>query len=209
MTTATKKKATPNKAVDWQSQLESSEIGRQQEEGSSRTTEFVYLKGLRRLAKLKGVVRERQFFGSAIVLKKPDGTEYPFVQMGYEVEFKDGEVWSDVADGHTYNINPGFTRYPTAIAASRAEARTLRKALGINMVSKEELGGSDASEGEMTNEITTAQVRVIQNLMKTKKIDNLMDVLKNATTREDVVDLKELTNSEARVAIKWLNKKKV
>ena len=190
------------KDVDWQSQLLDDEVGK------DGKTEFVFIKGLRRLAKLKGVVKERQIFGNTIVLNKPDGTQYPFVQMGYEVEFEDGSVWSDVADAHTYNVDKFFSIYPTAMAATRAEARTLRKALGINMVSKEELGGTDDSVGAMSNEITTAQERVIKKLCKDKGIDNLMDALKLCTTREGVVDLSELTFAEAKAGIKALNKKK-
>ena len=201
MVTASKTKT--EVTVDWQSQLLDDEVGK------DGRTEFVYLKGLRRLAKLKGIKSERHPFVNVTVLKKPDGNEYPFVQASYEVEFVDGTTFSDVADAHTYNLEGIFSAYPSAMAANRAEARALRKALGISTVSKEELGANDETIGAMKNEITTAQVAVIKNLMKTKNIENMMDVLSNATTREDVVDVKELTNSEARAAIKWLNKKKV
>lgn len=199
MVTAAKKKA----ETTWQSQLSSDEVGK------DGRTEFVYLKGLRRLAKLKGIKSERHPFVNVVVLKKPDGTEYPFVQASYEVEFNDGSTFSDVADAHTYNLQGIFGAYPTAMASVRAEARALRKALDISLVSKEELGADDEQIGAMNNEITSAQKRSITHLMKTKGVANMMDVLKNSTTRADVVDIGELSNAEAKAAIKWLNKKKV
>jgi len=196
-------KAVADKAeTDWTKELRDGEIGK---DGG---TEFVYLKGLRRLAKLKGIKSERHPFVNVVVLKKPDGSEYPFVQSSYEIEFKDGTTFSDVADAHTYNLDGIFRAYPSCMSANRAEARALRKALGINMVSKEELGGNDESVGAMSNEITSAQERVIKKLCKDKGIDNLMDALKLCTTREGVVDLSELTFIEAKAGIKALNKKK-
>ena len=190
--------------TDWQSQLQDNEIYRDE-----KGNEFVYLNGLRRLAQLKGVVDQTCVLNT-VVLRKPDnGTEYPFVQAVVSITFEDGKTFTDAADAHAYNLE-GFTKaYPTTMAKNRAEARALRVALGINLVSKEELGADDASIGAMSNEITTAQERVIKNLMKTRKVKNAMDVIKNATTRADVVELSELTNSEAKVAIKYLNDIKV
>ena len=42
-----------DKVIDWQAQLDGSEIGK------DGNTEFVYLKGLQRLAKLKGIKSEK------------------------------------------------------------------------------------------------------------------------------------------------------
>ena len=191
------------KPIDWQSQLTDDETGK------DGRTEFVYLKGLRRLAKLKGIVAEDHQFGNTIVLKRPDnGHEYPLVQMKYTVQFEDGTTYSDVADAHTYNVQGIFSAYPTAMAATRAEARALRKALGISMVSKEELGADQETIASMRNESTPAQEKVIKNLMKTRKVTNAMDVIKECSTRDDVFEIKELTFAEAKAAIKLLNKKK-
>lgn len=189
--------------VDWQKQLKSDEVGKDGQ------TEFVYIKGLRRLAKLKGIRRERHPFINVTVLKKPDnGVEYPFVQAAYEVEFMDGTIFSDVADAHTYNLEGVFSAYPTAMAAVRAEARALRKALGITLVAKEELGADPDKVASFRNEITSAQKKVINTLMKTRGISNQMEVIKNATTRVGLVDIAELSFEEAKVAVKWLNELK-
>ena len=190
--------------VDWQSQLNDDEIGK--DDG----TEFVFLKGLRRLAKLKGIVAEDHQLGNVIVLKRPDtGAEYPFVQVKYTVQFEDGSVFSDVADAHTFNVQGVFSAYPTAMAATRAEARALRKALGISLVAKEELGADKDTIANLRNESTPAQHKVIRNLMKTRGIKNAMDVIKHSSSRDDVFDIKELTHAEAVAGIKWLNSQKV
>jgi hypothetical protein len=190
--------------VDWQSQLNDDEIGK--EDG----TEFVFLKGLRRLAKIKGIVAESHVLGNVVILKRPDnGNEYPFVQVQYTVVFQDGTTFSDVADAHTFNVQGVFSAYPTAMAATRAEARALRKALGISLVAKEELGAARDTIANMRNESTPAQMRVIKNLMKTRNIKNAMDVIKHASSRDDVFDIKDLTHAEAVAGIKWLNSQKV
>lgn len=189
--------------IDWQSQLQADE------KGKDGQTEFVLIKGLRRLAKIKGIAKESHPFINVAVLKKKDGQEYPLVQVSYQVEFKDGTIYSDVADAHTYNVDGVFSAYPTAMAAVRAEARALRKALGISMVAKEELGANPEVIASLRNEITSVQKKVIGTLMKSRSITNQMDVIKNATPRDDVYDISLLTFEEAQNAIKWLNNIKV
>ena len=193
-----------NKPVDWQTQLTDDEVGR---DGS---TEFEFLKGLRRLAKLKGIVKEAHTFGATVVMKRPDtGADYPFVQMMYQVEFADGTVWTDVADAHTFNVQGVFSAYPTAMAATRAEARALRKALGISLVAKEELGANTEDVAAMRNESTSAQERVIKNLMKTRKVNDASEIIAKVSARENIFNIKELTFAEAQQAIQLLNKMKV
>jgi len=195
---------TKAKEVDYQDLLEDSEIYRDE-----RGDEFVYIKGLRRLAKMKGVVKEK-FTPSVAVLKRPDtGAEYPFVQVSYEVEFKDGTVWSDCADAHTFNVTGMFRAYPTAMASVRAEGRALRKALGINMVTKEELGASNDAIGEMTGEITPAQKTLIKKLVKSKKVTSLREFFDEVGVKDSAQSVEDLTNSEAKSVISALNKRKV
>lgn len=196
--------AVETQEVNWQDKLKPEELYK-----DDKGNEFVYLHGLRRLAAEKGIVAQTCQLNT-VVLKKPDtGVEYPFVQAVVSITFEDGTTFTDAADAHTYNLTDFVRPYPTTMAKNRAEARALRVALGINLVSKEELGAGEDAAALMSNEITTAQERVIKNLMKTRGVKNQMDVIKNATAREDVVDISELTNKEAKVAIKWLNSKKV
>lgn len=189
--------------VDWQSQLNSNE------KGKDGDTEFVYIKGLRRLAKLKGIKRERHPIMSCVVLKRHDtGVEYPLCQVSYEVEFNDGTIYSDVADAHTYNVDGVFSGFPTAMAATRAEARALRKALGITLVAKEELGAQPDKIAEIKNESTSVQHKVIKNLMKTRGVTNQSEIIKVVCKRDDVFDIQDFTYAEAKDAIKHLNGQK-
>ena len=193
-----------NENIDWQAQLRDDEVGR------DGNTEFVFIKGLRRLAKEKGIQWEDHMIAPAIVMKRPDnGAEYPFVQVKYTVQFLDGTRWSDVADAHTYNVQGMFSAYPTAMAATRAEARALRKALGINLVAKEELGADQDSVAQQRNEITSAQERVIKNLMKTRKIGDASEIIGKVCSRENIFAIKDLTFAEAQAAIQMMNKIKV
>lgn len=61
------------------------------------------------------------------------------------IKFGNGQTFSDVGDVFWMNEEMcsntfEYARFPSAIAATRAEARTLRKALGLNVCAAEELG---------------------------------------------------------------------
>lgn len=185
----------------WQSQLLSSEIGEDKETG----TRFVFLKGLRRLSRLKGIKSEEHTFGSCFIWETVKKGAVPFSQVGYEVTYKDGTTYSDVADAHAYNIaSPDFAVYTTAIAASRAEARALRKSLDIDLVSKEELGYTGAGY-EMVEKIQPQQKKAIETLMKRKKFDSALEVLRKSGVSPDVTTLDSLTFSDATKVLTWLN----
>lgn len=61
----------------------------------------------------------------------------------YELVLENGLCFGAAADGHQENINGPYVIYPTAIAESRAEARTYRKALLISTASAEEIKGNE------------------------------------------------------------------
>ena len=67
-----------------------------------------------------------------------------FCAASYTVTFhkhEGGDVtYSDAADVSEHNADESFRIYPSALAVTRAEARTLRKALGLVTCSAEELG---------------------------------------------------------------------
>lgn len=77
----------------------------------------------------------------------------------WEVTFRSGVTFSDVADCWEGNTDDAFCVFSTATAATRAEGRALRKALRLRTVAAEELTSKntveivrsakpDASEGE-------------------------------------------------------------
>jgi len=61
----------------------------------------------------------------------------------YQIEFENGMTFGAAADGHVENIGGQYSIYPTAIAESRAEARTYRKALLLSTASAEEIKGNE------------------------------------------------------------------
>lgn len=192
-------KDTPE-VVDWQSQL------RPDERGEEDGTKFVLIKGLRRLAKIKGIKKESHPIVNSLIWSTEHKGNVPFVQVSYMVEFADGQIFSDVADAHIYNLgeNPIFQVFPTAIAATRAEARALRKALGIDLVSKEELAPK-SSLYDTSGPIKSEQKTLIKRLMDRNKIVDASDLVSKVTTRQNVVDIEELTFEEAQAALKYLN----
>lgn len=95
------------------------------------------LNGLRRIAK--------QYF-SGIISSVPVEVvnNMPISAMcRYQIQFDNGQTFGAAADATQENINGNYNIYPTAIAESRAEARTYRKALMITAASAEEIKGNE------------------------------------------------------------------
>jgi hypothetical protein len=143
-----------------------------------------------------------------VVPKQIDGKtlHYPFVSITYTVVTKDGKRYSDAADCYAANCKD-FGMFPTSVAASRAEARVLRKVLGINELAAEEIIPQQEMD-EFNNEqpAKPEQIKVIQTKMSRQDIV-LKDLLAKITTRE-VFDLASLTVKEALAAITYLNEVK-
>lgn len=100
--------------------------------------------GLRRIAE----VLLGEIYSSKVVTlqtgKDEDGMRATVV---YEIQIVKGDnkiahVYSDVADCWSGNCDAPFSNYAAAIAATRAEARALRKALKLRNASAEEMQGA-------------------------------------------------------------------
>ena len=63
----------------------------------------------------------------------------------YKLRTGDGRIIHGAADAHKENVQGMFSVYPVAIAENRAEARAYRKALMIDVVTAEEMSGSEKS----------------------------------------------------------------
>jgi len=184
--------------IDWYSLLQDNEIG--EENG----VKFVYMKGLNRLAQLRGIKSEKFPFVNVVMIQN-DGRQYPFVQASYEITYEDGKTYSDVADAHIHNTDGIFRVYPSCIAANRAKCRAIRSSLGISLVSKEELGAPKDAVEQMVNKIKPEQKTLIGKLMDRKKIKDVSTVLKAIKVQDDVVDLGDLSFTQAQESIGWLN----
>jgi hypothetical protein len=138
----------------------------------------------------------------ARVFQTPDkGNEWSATVM-VEYSFNDDTSFSATADCRKSSSKGGFDLYTTAMAETRASARALRFALGVEICSADEIADID-SMGELD------QDEAIE--------DNQMAVLKNKYMRQHgvtlekiqeitgVVVLEELTKAQASELFKKLN----
>jgi hypothetical protein len=205
---------------DWYTKLKEDELFNGPEGPAPR------LHGLRRLAR-PFVKSERSQVNALIVVprqttkvlehKNGDGIvmsfnevlcsqNFPMASVTFYIELKDGRVFSDSADAYYMNCNE-LGLFPTAVASARAEARALRKVLGIRQHAAEELTDKDAGEElapDDNSPIKPEQIKLIERMMQQQGDLTLKDVLANVTTRE-VFAVDELTTGEARKALRTLN----
>lgn len=135
------------------------------------TARFPKVNGLRRLALLQiGPMIES--YPTAISVNYNLEAGYEVACFSYTVVFslKDGTTvkYSDVGEIVNFpgdkkkfsNIDDKFGRFPSSIAVTRAEARTLRKALGLNTIAFEEL------DMEKDKEVVSEEPAYIKDIQK-------------------------------------------
>lgn len=196
--------------TDWESQLEPHEKATRKE-GDSEIP-VVLLKGLQRLARRAGIVQQ------SVEIRTPSET---MVQAVYTAAFvvdpadKDHlAIFVGAADCNTKNTKGVFATYPTAVAESRAEARCLRKALGISTLSSEEIGFREnigSLEASPTGKADKQLVVAIEKLCESRGFDVarvLEEVITDKARAASIFELTELTVTEAQAAMSWLNEQK-
>jgi hypothetical protein len=87
------------------------------------------------------------------------------------------QTYSDAADVHNDNVDIFVAPYKVAVAASRAEARVYRKALGISVVAAEELNKKDSvqlaeQDGTIGN-VKPSQISFLNNMCRKLDIDGM------------------------------------
>lgn len=203
---------------DWYSKLKEDELFNGPEGPAPR------LHGLRRLAR-QFVKCERSQVNALIVVprqvkqtlehKNGDGNlmstnevicnqNFPMASVTFYIELKDGRVFSDSADAYYLSCNE-LGLFPTAVASARAEARALRKVLGIRQHAAEEITEKDAGEElapDDNSPIKPEQAKLIERMLGQEV--TLKDALANVTTRE-VFTIEDLTTGEARKTLRALN----
>jgi hypothetical protein len=189
------------KDTNWEEKLE---------EGETFTKEgkkIVKLVGLQRLA-----WNEAGLVKSSCEISHIPGKNLGIVQCVYTAEFDDGTIWVGTGDCNELNTSSEFIAYPTAIAESRAESRCLKKALGIFLLTAEEIGfrNIDSLETSPNTPIGEGVVKTIQKLCTDKDVDQV-EVLENVVEDRDraatIFELSQLTNEEGRRALEFLNSK--
>lgn len=202
--------------TNWEQELLPSDIATRKEDGTEM--QVVLLAGLQRLARSAGLIKQ-----DVQILTPSDTMVQAIFRAKFAVEpyklTEDTLYVSEVefvgtADCSARNTSGKFLNYPTAVAESRAEARCLRKALGIKMLSAEEVGlresfGSlEASSGGKAD---SQLVIAIEKLCETRGIDQVRvinEVIKDPERANNTFQLSELTTSEAQHALQWLNELK-
>jgi hypothetical protein len=194
--------------TNWEAELQASEFGKRNEDG--RESKTVYLRGLQRLAQEAGICKS----GCDIrFISKQESGSVNVMQAIYTTEFSDGTVWVGTADCSQMNTDPKFIVYPTAVAESRAEARCLRKALGISILSSEEIGFTDGIqqiEASPTKEIDPQVIKAIEKLCETRNISSaeMLEAVLGKARSGSVFELSELTVDDGQKAMAWLNEQK-
>ena len=194
-------------ATDWCVELESGDKATRKE--GNEEIEVVLLAGLQRLARVAGIVKQ------ACVLQTHEGKN-TLVQAIFTTVFKtdDGLVeFVGTADCNAKNISGKFAAYPTAVAESRAEARCLRKALGIRMLSSEEIGfreGASSMEAKPGGKAAASVIKAIETLCEDRGVDvvQVLEKVLDAERAAVIFELSELSTSEAQKAMGWLNDQK-
>jgi len=199
--------------TNWESLLHVDETDLRKE--GEDEMKVVLLAGLQRLAREAGIVEQKveiltpsdtliqAIFTSSFIVDdgKPDGP--------YIVRFV------GTADASSKNTSGKFFNYPTAVAESRAEARSLRKALGIRMLSSEEIGlreGIASLEVNPGGKADSQVIAAIEKLCETRNIDPVQvieEVVTDKARAESICELLELTAEEAQRALAYLNEQKV
>ena len=106
-----------------------------------------------------------------------------------------------------------FIKYPTAVAESRAEARCLRKALGIRLLAAEEIDINSGmhSDVQPKQKIADSVVRAIQQLCDTKGIEPIEvinAVIENEERANAIFEFSQLNAEEGQRAMAFLNETK-
>lgn len=135
---------------------------------------------------------------------------FPMASVTYSVTDIYGRTFSAAADAYYSNCND-LGHFPTAVAASRAEARALRKLLGIKQHSAEELAEGKEAQEELAPDddqpIKGTQIKLINKIMEDLTDYSLKELFDNITARE-IASVEELTTGEAKQALRLLHNKK-
>ncbi len=130
----------------------------------------------------------------------------------YKFGGKDESItWSDCADCRKGNARGGYATYSTAMSTTRASARALRFALGLEFCSAEEMGDIDDMVDEsFTDPIDDAQLNVIKSKYIKQYGYTLEDIVSYIlkTFERNVDVLEDIYKGEAAQLLQYLNKSK-
>lgn len=162
---------------------------------------FVYLRGLEKLAKARGIKKTSSHIMAVEWLSG--------IICTYTYEFMDGCEYQGSADATEDNLKGVVLPYKTAMAESRAKARCLRSAFSIANCSVEELVPTEnilvSGAGDF-NRIGDEQI-ITAELLSAKAGLELLTVAKKAlAVAQDIKDIRTLTREQGTILVTFLNK---
>jgi hypothetical protein len=182
---------------DWMVDLKENEV---HQDGK---TQYPKINGLRRLARIRGIVDMDVDSKIHTFYSNTRQREEPIAQVTVKIVFADGEVTAATADAFPGN-SVKYGHFMTSYAGTRAEARAIRRAFGIEMVAYEEVDDQTVEDafGNPNDKITAVQKRHIEKMSKSRKM-NLDVLIKDAFNKE--LSIEELTNAQATQLIRFIN----
>lgn len=161
---------------------------------------FIYLRGLEKLAKNRGVLSTSS---NITPFTNGDG-ELIGASCTYTYVFADGGSFQGSADATKANLKGIVATFPVAVAESRAKARALRNAFFISTCSTEEKGAAlEDFVSAAPTKIGAHQEMLIGHLKDKLGITD-GDLVKNALGKESPI--KNLSMEDGTALIVYLNK---
>jgi hypothetical protein len=126
------------------------------------------------------------------------------IQAVCVAKFNDDTSWTGTGDATMRTVDKEYGKYPTAVAESRAEARALKKALGIRLLAAEEVTKDDLKGVSANSRIPDQTIKAINRVIERNGTD-LIEAIKEALGRDDVADVADLSQAEGGKLLKYLN----
>lgn len=114
-------------------------------------------------------------------------------------------VFGDCADCSDLNTQRPYSLHPSATASSRAEARCLRKALLLSILSAEELSGNTTKETEMSGDWNSSKIAETQVVCMQHKCNQLGIDFNKFIAKNSEKPLNEIDRAQAVQLIILLN----
>lgn len=173
----------------------------------------IFIKHVALLRALKKLFRVNRYHAYINQEPKKDNEWCATVGVCYDISPKNVEgvpadaeySWTSVADCNRINSMPGFEKYTTTVAETRASARALRNILGIDFCSKEEVADG-TNEIEEDGPIQNHQRVLLETKFMGEMKVSIEDMAKIINKPLNTLD--DLTRSQAALLIDKLNSKR-
>lgn len=148
--------------------------------------------GLRRVAELLlgPIIRSESYVRQSPRLSHGGVMDVAVAEHTIEIndlQINEKRIITDAADVWFGNIDPLFSKFPTAVAATRAEGRALRKALRLKTVAAEELMDISSFDINTKGKITDTQINFVNILCHRNEI-NVMKFVNSGSKKYNNIE---------------------